>query len=157
MAGRVSPEDLETVPTAELITELKRRHHLLSRKPANLAVFGPPCVGKHTQSDALRRAFGICRISGRELLGSEGTGSLDERALASLAALLERPECRRGFVLDGFPRTLPQASRLQEELAKQNKTLDAAIFLEAPEDVLMERCQGRLVHEASGRPGLAGF
>lgn len=147
-AGRVSPEDLETVPTAELLSELKRRHQLLSRTPANVAVLGPPCVGKHTQADALRRAFGVCRISAQELMSAS---SSDEEAVSTLGTLLQRNECRRGFVLDGFPTTVAQAARLDEELAKQNKSLDAAIFLDAPEDVLVERCQGRLLHEASGR------
>ncbi|CAK9086294.1 unnamed protein product [Durusdinium trenchii] len=148
--GRVSPEDLETVPTAELITELRRRHDLLNRKPANVAVLGPPCAGKDTQADALRRAFGLCRISGKDLLGDSGASS-DEQAVSKLAELLERPQCRRGFVLDGFPRTVAQAARLEEELSKRKKGLDTAIFLDAPKDILLERCQGRLLHEASGR------
>mmetsp|Transcript_9402 Transcript_9402/g.22427 ORF Transcript_9402/g.22427 Transcript_9402/m.22427 type:complete len:236 (+) Transcript_9402:39-746(+) len=152
MAGsRISPDDLETASTAELISELKRRHHVLNRKPANVAVVGPPCIGKHTQSDAIRRAFGICRITAQELRGSSSSGSSDDRTMSALSELIARPQCRRGFVLDGFPRTVPQASRLSEELAKQDKALDAVLFLDAPEDVLLERCQGRMVHPASGR------
>eukprot|EP00440_Ansanella_granifera_P053921 gb/GFBE01058457.1/.p1 GENE.gb/GFBE01058457.1/~~gb/GFBE01058457.1/.p1 ORF type:complete len:235 (+),score=40.64 gb/GFBE01058457.1/:1-705(+) len=152
-AGRVSPEELEGVPTIELINELKRRHHLLNRKPAHVALIGPPCVGKHTQSDALRRAFGVCRISASELLGGSAAsgGSADERAMGRLGELLDRPQCRRGFVLEGFPATVPQASRLQEELERRGTPLDAAVFLEAPEEALLERCRGRLFHPASGR------
>mmetsp|Transcript_48391 Transcript_48391/g.90661 ORF Transcript_48391/g.90661 Transcript_48391/m.90661 type:complete len:236 (+) Transcript_48391:53-760(+) len=150
-AGRVSPDDLESVSTAELVSELKRRHHLLNRRPANVAVIGPPCVGKHSQSDALRRAFGICRISAQDLLGNSSRGSMDESALSTLTELVARPQCRRGFVLDGFPKTVPQASRVQEELTKQGRPLDTVLFLDAAEDVLLERCQGRMIHESSGR------
>eukprot|EP00441_Pelagodinium_beii_P031930 CAMPEP_0197626652 /NCGR_PEP_ID=MMETSP1338-20131121/5520_1 /TAXON_ID=43686 ORGANISM="Pelagodinium beii, Strain RCC1491" /NCGR_SAMPLE_ID=MMETSP1338 /ASSEMBLY_ACC=CAM_ASM_000754 /LENGTH=239 /DNA_ID=CAMNT_0043197201 /DNA_START=48 /DNA_END=767 /DNA_ORIENTATION=+ len=158
MAGRpVAPEDLEGVPTIELLTELKRRHHLLGREPAHVAVLGPPCVGKHTQTDGLRRGFGICRITAAELTGpppgssGQASGSVDERAMSNLSKLLDRPQCRRGFVLEGFPFTVPQASRLQEELERRKTPLDAVVFLEAPEDALMERCRGRLFHPASGR------
>lgn len=143
-AGRVSPEDLESVPTAELITELKRRHQLLNRPPKNVAVLGPPCAGKRSQADALRRAFGLCRLSLRQVeadgdavplgrrahgLGipskSDEDGSIvirfssifihverHESSRGKLKESLQRPECRRGFVLDGFPRTVAQAIRV---------------------------------------------
>eukprot|EP00439_Symbiodinium_sp_Y106_P044826 s1792_g5.t1 len=131
MAGsRISPDDLETASTAELISELKRRHHVLNRKPANVAV-ALTLAPKHE--------------------GSSSSGSSDDRTMSALSELIARPQCRRGFVLDGFPRTVPQASRLSEELAKQDKALDAVLFLDAPEDVLLERCQGRRLYHDQHR------
>mmetsp|Transcript_10688 Transcript_10688/g.26716 ORF Transcript_10688/g.26716 Transcript_10688/m.26716 type:complete len:235 (-) Transcript_10688:29-733(-) len=155
MAGRpVPPEALETVPTAELLNELKRRHHLLGRPPVHMALLGPPCVGKRTQAEALRRAFGICRISGSDLLaaGAAAGGSSDEGAISALTDLLDRPQCRRGFVLEGFPTTAMQAKRMQESLERQGKpSLGDVVFLDAEEGALLERCRGRMLHEASGR------
>lgn len=157
-ARPLAPEDLEGVPTIELLNELKRRHHLLSRPRTRVAVLGPPCVGKRTQAEALRRAFGICRISSRDLLGqpnsgdgASSSGSSDERAMANLRTLLDRPQCRRGFVLEGFPFTASQAQRLQETLEERQTPLDAAVLLDAPEESLLERCRGRLLHAPSGR------
>merc|ERR1719166_932603 len=136
MAGRgLAPEDLETLPTAELLNELKRRHQLLSRPPARVAVLGPPCAGKRTQAEALRRAYGICRVSGSDLLAADGEGSPDDRAVSALMTLLSRPQCRRGFVLEGFPTTVAQAKTLQETFERAGKEpLGHAIFLEAPEE-----------------------
>jgi len=152
----VAPDELEAVPTIELLNELKRRHHVLSRPPARMAIFGPPCVGKRAAADALRRAFGVCRISAADLLppasepGAAG-GSSDDKAMASLASMLDRPQCRRGFVLEGFPSTAAQAERIREVLGERDTALDCAFFLDAPDDVLAERCKGRLVHAPSGR------
>lgn len=154
MGRQLAPEDLEGVATAELLSELKRRHNLLSRPGARVAVLGPPCAGKRTQAEALRRAFGICRVSGSDLLGgsAEGGGSPDERAVSMLTGLLDQPQCRRGFVLEGFPTTVSQAQRLQEALERQGKApLERAIFLDAPEESLLDRCRGRMVHLPSGR------
>eukprot|EP00933_Yihiella_yeosuensis_P001747 TRINITY_DN10291_c0_g1_i1.p1 TRINITY_DN10291_c0_g1~~TRINITY_DN10291_c0_g1_i1.p1 ORF type:complete len:243 (-),score=54.82 TRINITY_DN10291_c0_g1_i1:71-799(-) len=152
---RVSPEELENVATIELLTELKRRHHLLGRPAAHVAVLGPPCVGKYTQAEALRRAFGSCRVSWTDLVGSSGKDSMsnaaEDKAMSSLAEALDRPQCRRGFVLEGFPSTVVQASRLQQELEKRKTPLDAAVFLEAPQESLLDRCRGRLFHPSSGR------
>eukprot|EP00406_Dinophysis_acuminata_P065657 CAMPEP_0179271786 /NCGR_PEP_ID=MMETSP0797-20121207/32161_1 /TAXON_ID=47934 /ORGANISM="Dinophysis acuminata, Strain DAEP01" /LENGTH=237 /DNA_ID=CAMNT_0020980161 /DNA_START=56 /DNA_END=769 /DNA_ORIENTATION=+ len=152
----LAPEELESIPTIELLSELKRRHHLLERQGARVAVLGPPCIGKRTQAEAFRRGFGICRISAADLLkqpegGDQPAGSTDERAVSNLMAMLDQPQCRRGFVLEGFPSTVPQAQRLQEALGERNTALDGAVFLDAPEASLLERCRGRLFHGASGR------
>lgn len=156
MAGRaVAPEDIEGVPTMELLNELKRRHSLLSRPPAHVAVLGPPGVGKRTQSEGLRRNWGICRISQVDLAesvaGSASGSSSDEASMEALGSLLDRPQCRRGFVLQGFPSTVAQATRMNEVLEKRNTPLQHTIFLDAPEEVLLARSEGRLVHTATGR------
>eukprot|EP00927_Polykrikos_kofoidii_P023001 TRINITY_DN21307_c0_g1_i1.p1 TRINITY_DN21307_c0_g1~~TRINITY_DN21307_c0_g1_i1.p1 ORF type:complete len:264 (-),score=43.80 TRINITY_DN21307_c0_g1_i1:81-818(-) len=150
--GRLAPEDLERVSTAELLGELRRRHEVLSHPPTRVAILGPPCVGKQTQAEALRRGMSICRLSAPELFeGDDTPGSADDRAVGKLVELIDRPQCRRGFVLEGFPQTATQAQKLDEVLAKRNVPLHHAIFLDAPEDQLLARCEGRLLHEASGR------
>merc|ERR1719188_573527 len=99
--ARLAPEDLEGVPTIELLNELKRRQSVLSRPSTRVALLGPPCVGKRTQAEAFRRAFGVCRVSGADLLAAaeEGAPSApaplsDELAVGTLAKLLDRPQCR---------------------------------------------------------------
>mmetsp|Transcript_62963 Transcript_62963/g.111898 ORF Transcript_62963/g.111898 Transcript_62963/m.111898 type:complete len:235 (-) Transcript_62963:61-765(-) len=155
MAGgrMLAPEDLEGVPTIELLNELKRRHHVLNRPATRAALLGPPCVGKQVQAEAFRRAFGVCRIPVAELLQNSAgaSGSVDDRALTAVASYLERPQCRRGFILEGFPTTVVQAERLQRLLEKQEVPLQHAIFLDASEEQLLERCSGRLIHPATGR------
>ena len=76
------------MPTAELLSELKRRHELLNREPKSVALLGPPCAGKRSQADGLRRAFGLCRLSLKDLgtdaeavpLGSTGRMALRIRS-----------------------------------------------------------------------------
>jgi len=153
---RPPPEALETVPTIELLTELKRRHGVLSRPPSRLALLGPPCVGKWTQAANIRRAYGLCQISAADVAAasSSGTrrrGSSDDNTVATMMELLERPQCSRGFVLEGLPATVAQAEKLQDALTKRGAPLHGALFLDAPDEMLLERCQGELLHEATGR------
>jgi len=149
----VAPEELEGVSTHELLNELKRRHSVFSRPPLHAAVLGPPCVGKSTQAEAVRRAFGVCRVTLADLYKEDTSGTAsgsDERAFKHLEVILDKPQCRRGFVLEGFPQTAAQAQRLQSSL-KRRTPLEHVVVLDAPEEILQERCRGSLVHEASGR------
>eukprot|EP00929_Paragymnodinium_shiwhaense_P070611 TRINITY_DN35759_c0_g1_i1.p1 TRINITY_DN35759_c0_g1~~TRINITY_DN35759_c0_g1_i1.p1 ORF type:complete len:255 (-),score=74.11 TRINITY_DN35759_c0_g1_i1:76-840(-) len=171
LAG-IPPEDLEKLPTQALLDELRRRHEVLSNPPVRFALLGLPCVGKRTQAEALRRNFSVCRIPAEDIwaavaeaqvaesTAASSTGSssptrqelsVDDRAVTAVLALMKRPQCRRGFVLEGFPSTAKQAELLGEALTEHKAPLNHAIFLESGQEEAMQRCSGRRVHEASGR------
>jgi adenylate kinase len=81
------------------------------------------------------------------------TGRLvDDEIMADLIKEnLKSPECSKGFILDGFPRTINQAKKLDEILQEDHKKVDYAIELKIPDSVLIRRVTGRLVHLSSGR------
>merc|ERR1719428_8647 len=68
-----------------------------------------------------------------------------------VADALKKPECAKGFILDGFPRTLGQAKALDKILQEQGKKIDDVVLLEVPDDLLVTRIVGRRIHKPSGR------
>lgn len=129
---------------------------------------GPPGAGKGTQGDRLAGRFGVPRLSTGDMLREArraGT-ELGERARRTMDAgelvpdhvilgLIEealdvRAGEKDGFILDGFPRTVPQAEGLRELLARRGESLDAVVDLRVPEDELVRRLSGRRVCEACG-------
>jgi adenylate kinase len=75
----------------------------------------------------------------------------DELVVGIIADAVRRPDCRTGFILDGFPRTVVQAQKLDEMLAKRGTAIDKVLNFEVPDALLVERVTGRWVHAASGR------
>ena len=126
----------------------------------NLLFFGPPGVGKGTQAQRLSAVFRIPHISTGDMLRAAiasntplGTrakefidkGQLvpDELILDVIADRLSQADTARGFLLDGFPRTVPQAVALGSMLEKANKALSAVLVLDAPVEELVERISKR--------------
>jgi adenylate kinase len=131
-----------------------------TRTARRLLLFGPPGAGKGTQAALLAERLGVPAISTGEMFrqavagGSElgrkveailGRGELvDDVTTADIVrARLAQADAGRGFLLDGYPRTLGQAATLEEILHDRGESLDAAVFLEVPEDELVRRMSGR--------------
>lgn len=129
-------------------------------KGLHIVFTGAPGCGKGTQARALKEKMQICHLSTGEMLRAEaaaGTelgsdikqlldkGELvtDELIIAMVSKRIDADDCKTGFILDGFPRTLPQAEILEEMLGKKGITLDAVIEIQVPDEIIMERILGR--------------
>lgn len=134
----------------------------------NLLLFGAPGSGKGTQAEFLKDDYSIPQISTGDMFRTEirrnsDLGQKVERILASgelvpdgvtiaiVRARFAEPDSARGFILDGFPRTIPQAQALDALMAELGKTFDRAIYLVAPEGELIARLSGRLTCPTCGR------
>jgi len=126
----------------------------------NIVFLGPPGAGKGTQAKILIERYGIPQISTGDMLRehrAKGTelgkkaqeymdkGQLvpDEIILSMVKERLSQPDCEKGFILDGFPRTVAQAEALDRMLEEMGKKLDFALALVVPDELLVERLTGR--------------
>ena len=125
-----------------------------------LILLGPPGAGKGTQAKRLIERYGIPQISTGDILRAavrEGTelgkkakqymdaGQLvpDEVVIGIIRERLKEADCAKGFILDGFPRTVPQAEALKSVLAELGQALDHVVSIEVPDEDLVERLTGR--------------
>lgn len=128
----------------------------------NLVLMGLPGAGKGTQAERLVDTFDIPHISTGDMFRSairEGTslglqakaymdrGELvpDQVTVGIVKERLAKADCRRGFLLDGFPRTVPQAEALQQLLAEAGRQLEHVIYIEVAEETLLKRLSGRRI------------
>ena len=134
----------------------------------NIVLLGAAGAGKGTQAAKIVETFGLTHISTGDIFrknvadGTElGTaakrymdaGQLvpDEVVIAMVKDRLSQPDCDAGFMLDGFPRTLPQAEALSGALDSMGRKLDAVVAIEVPRDVLMGRLTSRRQCRGCGR------
>lgn len=128
----------------------------------NLVLLGPPGAGKGTQAERLQADFGLAHISTGDILRAqvaEGTplgdeakrymdaGELvpDDVIVGMISQRLGVDDARDGFLLDGFPRTEPQADALAEALSGLDRSLSAALSIEVPDEEVVRRLSGRRV------------
>ena len=133
-----------------------------------ILLIGPPGGGKGTQAKKLSSKFNIPQISTGDMLrnhvkkmselGIEAKefmdkGELvpDELILKMMKSKLSDNDCNNGYILDGFPRTLPQAKGLDSLLDNIDSNLDKVIIIKVDDDVIIDRMSGRRVHKNSGR------
>jgi adenylate kinase len=133
----------------------------------NIILLGPPGAGKGTQAQRLEKRYGMVQLSTGEMLreavasGSElgrkakeimDAGRLmpDDLMILMIGDRIDQPDCRKGFILDGFPRTTPQAMALDQMLEDKELQLDYVIEMKADEDALVERISGRFSCDKCG-------
>ena len=138
------------------------------KKHIHIILLGPPGCGKGTQAQKLISEFGFVQLSTGDMLRaaiSKGTeigmqaksiidkGELvsDEIAIGIVKDRIFSIECEHGYLLDGFPRTLAQAEKLDQILSDRNQKIDVVIRLCVPDEMAIRRIAGRRFHITSGR------
>ncbi|KAF8626364.1 hypothetical protein AX15_005015 [Amanita polypyramis BW_CC] len=132
-------------------------------------LIGPPGAGKGTQAPRISKKFCVCHLATGDMLreqvqkktplGLEAKKIMDAGGLVSddimvgmIKQQLENNKvCKNGFVLDGFPRTVIQAQKLDEMLDSRKEKLDSVVQLQIDDQLLISRITGRLIHPGSGR------
>ncbi|MCJ1410434.1 adenylate kinase [Ptychographa xylographoides] len=140
-----------------------------SSESIRMILMGPPGAGKGTQAPKIKEKYSACHLATGDMLrsqvakktqlGREAKKIMDQGGLVSDEIMIDmikneldnNSECKNGFILDGFPRTVAQAERLDKMLQAKKQKLQHAIELQIDDGLLVSRITGRLIHPASGR------
>jgi adenylate kinase len=168
------PGDRDTVEVWSAIESRISPFPTSKPKRCVIILFGPPGSGKGTQAPKMVARLGMPQLSTGDMLraavaagtpvGLQAKSVMEAGGLVSddlvVSIIKERcqaPDCQRGFILDGFPRTIAQAQKLDAFLADAKETVSLVIELAVPDEVLTERICGRWIHKESGRSFHAKF
>jgi len=134
----------------------------------NIILFGPPGAGKGTQAQRLEENHGMIQLSTGDMLrAAVGTGSElgqraktimdagklvdDETMIGIISERIDQPDCRDGFILDGFPRTVAQAEGLDQMLKDKGLHIDHAVEIAVDEEMLADRIRKRAAETGGAR------
>lgn len=160
--------DLADVPSLDLMSELLRRMKCANKPDKRLILVGPPGSGKGTQSPLIKDEYCLCHLATGDMLraavaaktplGIKAKEAMDKGELVSddlvvgiIDEAIKKPSCQKGFILDGFPRTVVQAQKLDEMLEKKGTKIDKVLNFNVDDSILEERITGRWMHPSSGR------
>ncbi|KAF8191548.1 adenylate kinase-domain-containing protein [Mycena galopus ATCC 62051] len=157
---------------SDKINALEAKNKAAPRTPAaqlRTILMGPPGAGKGTQAPRIKDEFCVCHLATGDMLreqvaqktplGVAAKKIMDAGGLVSddiMVGIIQdqldnNKECKNGFVLDGFPRTVPQAQKLDGMLEARKEKLNSVVQLQIDDQLLISRITGRLIHPASGR------
>ncbi|KAE9610127.1 putative adenylate kinase [Lupinus albus] len=160
--------NLEDVPFFDLMSELIRRFKCSYRTHKRLILIGPPGSGKGTQAPIIKDEHCLCHLATGDMLraavaakthlGIKAKEAMDKGELVSddlvvgiIDEAIKKPSCQTGFILDGFPRTVVQAQKLDEMLQEQGVKINKVLNFAIDDTILEERITGRWIHLSSGR------
>ncbi|KAL1924903.1 uncharacterized protein VTP21DRAFT_4557 [Calcarisporiella thermophila] len=139
------------------------------KKSLRMVLMGPPGAGKGTQAPKIKEKFCVCHLATGDMLraqiaqktklGLEAKKIMDQGGLVGddiMVGMIKdnlenNQECKNGFILDGFPRTVVQAEKLDQMLEGKKQKLDCVVEMQIDDSLLVSRITGRLIHPASGR------
>ena len=158
---------LAEVSTDALMREIQRRLDCQSKPDKRLILVGPPGCGKGTQSPKIKADHCLCHLATGDMLraavaaktpnGIKAKQAMESGALVSddivvgiIEEAIKKTECRNGFILDGFPAPSPRR-RCWTGCSARRASPDVVLDFQIPDEVLVERIEGRWIHAASGR------
>ncbi|XP_015894367.1 adenylate kinase 4 isoform X1 [Ziziphus jujuba] len=159
---------LDDISSVDIMSELLRRFKCSSKPEKRLILVGPPGSGKGTQSPIIKEDYCLCHLATGDMLRAavaaetplgikakeamnKGELVSDDLVVGIIDEAIKKPSCQKGFILDGFPRTVVQAKKLDEMLEKQGTKIDKVLNFAIEDSILEERITGRWIHPSSGR------